>query len=377
MAGHHPRLLSPSSPPSVPLSPPAVAVAVATNNIAARYSPRLARRPPSLRSPACMASFAPLIDRVRTGHSPVELVYASHPAWPHPRRPLAPRSTLRVAVLDSSFNPPSRAHLALANAPRPAFAGEDAAADSSDYDAKLLLLSVRNADKQLAPGDAAHAQRLAMMLLLARDILRVFPAHSHIVSGAASPNPHDNVAVAIIDEPTFVGKSSVLLSCLRHRLSAPSASLSTLARPPSSSESQSLDITAPLSSVLRPQLTFLVGTDTLERLFAPRFYASPEAMRVALHRFFSSHPDGDDARIVCARRALNTAADDEEEAKLKAAIREFAEDGRVLLVDIPEELRAVSSTKIRQGAKGEDEAWRRMVTPAVAEYIVEHDLYRA
>ncbi|KAH9831563.1 Nucleotidylyl transferase [Rhodofomes roseus] len=328
-----------------------------------------------------MASFASLIDRVRGGHSPVELVYASHPAWPHPPRPAPTHGTLRVAVLDSSFNPPSRAHLALANAPRPAFSDEDPS-DGGDYDAKLLLLSVRNADKQLAPGDAAHTQRLAMMILLARAVLRVpsaavlLPSSDGAPGGPAAPGvPHDNVAVAIIDEPTFVGKSSVLLSYLRHRLSAPPASLSAPPHPESTPISQ--PPVAPASpDVPRPQLTFLVGTDTLERLFAPRYYPSPVAMQTALRRFLSAHPAGDDARVVCARRALASPEADPEEDKLKAAIREIAEEGRVLLVDIPEELRAVSSTAIRRDVRSGD-AWRAMVSPAVAEYVVEHDLYRA
>lgn len=333
-----------------------------------------------------MASLAALIDRVCAGRSPVELVCATHPAWPHPRGRSAPGDVLRVAVLDSSFNPPSRAHLALANAPRPTFAYEDAS-DDADYDAKLLLLSVRNADKQLAPGDAAHAQRLEMMLLLARDILRVpAAAAARDTVGASSSQPHDNVAVAIIDEPTFVGKSTALLSYLRHRLSAHPASLSAPA-PPHLPESSGSEMSAARASsnasvtrehpakVLRPQLTFLVGTDTLERLFAPRYYASPEAMRAALRRFLSAHPDGDDARVVCARRALSSSSDHENEAKLRAAIAEFAVESRVQFVDIPEELRIISSTSIRRGAQDGDESWKTMVLPAVAEYIVEHNLY--
>ncbi|EPT01628.1 hypothetical protein FOMPIDRAFT_1161128 [Fomitopsis schrenkii] len=313
-----------------------------------------------------MATFTALIERVRTGHTPVELVYASHPAWPHPRERGVPSGVLRIAVFDSSFNPPSRAHLALANAPRPTFASEDAS-DVRDYDAKLLLLSVRNADKQLAPGDATHAQRLEMMLLFARDILRInAAAEAGQTVGTSSLQPHDNVAVAIIDEPTFVGKSTVLLSYLRHRLSQTFAALT---------ESDASITQGAPPTVLRPQLTFLVGTDTLERLFAPRYYASPDAMRDALHRFLSAHPEGDDARMVCARRALASSSDHEDEIKLRASITQFVVEARVQLVDIAEELKAISSTSIRRGAKDGDESWKAMVAPAVAEYIVGHNLY--
>lgn len=49
-----------------------------------------------------------------------------------------------------------------------------------------------------------------------------------------------------------------------------------------------------------PKLTFLMGTDTVARLFALRYYASEAAMPTALHRSLS--PNGDDSWIVCARR---------------------------------------------------------------------------
>lgn len=67
-------------------------------------------------------------------------------------------------MLDSSFNPPTRAHIAMLKAPMPSSFGARA------YDAKLLLLSVRNVDKSLKDGDATYLQRLEMLELLAKEL---------------------------------------------------------------------------------------------------------------------------------------------------------------------------------------------------------------
>ena len=90
-------------------------------------------------------SFSALLQRVQRGLSTLELVHTSHLRWPLPTTPgphLAP--TLHISVLDSSFNPPTNAHAALARAPLDAL-GEQP-------DATLLLLSVTNADKAPKPG---------------------------------------------------------------------------------------------------------------------------------------------------------------------------------------------------------------------------------
>ncbi|KAF8896471.1 hypothetical protein BD779DRAFT_1726717 [Infundibulicybe gibba] len=98
-----------------------------------------------------------LVQRLRQSHSthPVELVAMSHALWPLSRgiAKMPPADVpLRILVLDSSFNPPTRAHLALINSPRPTDRSPDPTISDGDYDAKLLLLSVRNADKPLGLG---------------------------------------------------------------------------------------------------------------------------------------------------------------------------------------------------------------------------------
>ena len=95
--------------------------------------------------------------------------------------------TLHISVLDASFNPPTLAHLALANSLPP----QTSPGYPPDFDARLLLLSVRNADKQLKPTDATYEQRIEMLVLLAHDLAR---SSARSVPDAA---PHEaNVAVA-------------------------------------------------------------------------------------------------------------------------------------------------------------------------------------
>ncbi|KAJ7762041.1 hypothetical protein DFH07DRAFT_883440 [Mycena maculata] len=284
------------------------------------------------------ASAISLLNSVQRGLSPLELIYVPHDKWPLPRsRP--PVQPLQISILDSSFNPPTLAHLALANASRPTI-GTGA---GRDYDAKIYLLSVRNADKSLKSTDASYVQRLEMMLRLAQDSV----AHS------AGDELSHQVAIGIIDEPTFVGKASKLLAFLEQRISG-------------------LGFAPP-----RPQLTFLLGLDTLERVLAPRYYGSsptdPEAeakMFSSLDKLFSE--EHDDARIVCARRASSS---DPEDATLARAER-FLSDQRIVLIDIGEAEQTYSSTAIRTAlGRPDDRSWEGLVSPSVKEYIVQEKLY--
>lgn len=115
-------------------------------------------------------------------------------------------------LLDSSFNPPTLAHLALARALAPPLCPDDIAGDvregESSYDA--CLLSIQNADKPLKPGDATHLQRLEMMSLFAQDILQS-PSHSHLSNLIDSEEKDSNVAIAIISALLFADKSTILL----------------------------------------------------------------------------------------------------------------------------------------------------------------------
>lgn len=298
---------------------------------------------------------AKLVQRVQQGLAKVELVHQSHERWPLPVSPSAGKAPdiLRISVLDSSFNPPTRAHLALANLPIPPHQESPQATD--DYDAHLLLLSVRNVDKTLKSSDASYIQRLEMMKLLESEVGQ---------AQAVNPNSPPNFAVAVLDEPTFVGKASILLDFLHYRLST--------FLPPDP---------APMLIATRPhvELTFVVGFDTLERLFAPRYYDSEQAMEHALSDFFS--PNEHDCRILCAHRSmqgLSTAKAGDVEERHNTTIntaRRITEPERVVIVDIGQQEQAMSSTRVRERLKQQDSGWKKLVTSKVADYIEGQGLY--
>ena len=260
------------------------------------------------------------LSRLKAGATQVEFIHKPHIGWPHPphspysppRRgsPLATTiSKYPVAVLDSSFNPPTLAHRALAILP----------AASSTTDARLLLLSVRNADKVPHPGDASPLQRVEMMVRLAREV---------------------NAAVGIVDAPAFVQKAELLRTAL------------------------------PAGA----QLTFVQGVDTLERFLAPRYYGdgSTTAMHAALRRFFS--PDGDDSRVICARRATEL-VDPQRESAIFEAAQEWVQANRINITDIDHELQTFSSSDVRAKVRARDSSWRQMVPNGMVEYIEQHNLY--
>ena len=273
-----------------------------------------------------MTSIAAAIARVQSRLSTLELV-SSHPKWPLPADPT--KAPLRISVLDSSFNPPTVAHLALANSLPPG--GRD------DYNARLLLLSVYNADKTLKLGDATHLQRVEMMRLL-----------SHHIT-----NTPDNVAVAIVGEPTFVKKSSLLLSFLKQRI----LDVGTVECPPI-------------------QLSFILGFDTLERIVSPRYYGSVDQMHLALRKFLSPPPDGDDSYVVCARRngLMEQPNNSSDPSKLQY-IREFITSGRIVMIDIGATESIASSTVVRDTIGHNDSSWKSYVNDSIAQYIQQNGLY--
>ncbi|KAG6334485.1 hypothetical protein ID866_4596 [Astraeus odoratus] len=308
-----------------------------------------------------------LLQKLQRRASSFELVYTPHEHWPyrpdgmyrHPTRPL------RISVLDSSFNPPTLAHLALISS-RPPRRSQDIADEVSapeDYDARLLLFSTHNADKSLKPGDASFVQRLEMMYLLSRSM-------SSDDAATDQPSPltpshiSDTVAVAIIDEPTFVGKSAVLLSSLREKL----ASLHSL----------SANDSAAGAMVPPTKLTFLLGFDTLERIFSPRYYTSREDMMQRLRHFLS--PEGQNCDVICARRERASVSVQASSAEAEGVLdisNEFIVSERIHLIDIGEVEQTFSSTLVRAAVAAGDDYWRQMVAQPVADYIIQNELYNS
>ena len=261
-----------------------------------------------------------LLHRVIHNFSKFELIHTPHDHWSLSQ---SPSPTLPLSVLDSSFNPPTLAHLALAKSQLP-------------ITPCLLLLSVRNADKSLKPTDASYLQRIEMMYLLAQD--------SH----------PENTAIAIIDEPTFIGKSTTVLNFFKHRLS--------------------MDSNSPVPSP-KLNLAFLLGTDTLTRLFAPRYYQSEVVMIDLLQNFFS--PSSENSSIICARRDPTSYASGELGTPHHADV--YIQSGKIKSIEIGADEQTFSSSEVRLkrvgGGNGGAEGWKQLVSPRIANFIEEKGLY--
>jgi nicotinamide-nucleotide adenylyltransferase len=261
------------------------------------------------------ADLPSLVERIQSGQQPIAFPYTPSPSWPRPSD-TTPLSPLRIAILDSSFNPPTIAHAALLGT-RPPSGG--------DYDARLLLLSVRNADKALKPGDATHAQRAEMMARLA----------------AAAPR----CGVALLDAPMFVDKAAVVRAGVLARLNGPNAPA-------------------------KVTLTWLIGLDSLERLFAPRYYPSEHAMLASLDHFLD--PARGENAVVCAWRGAAGAHTPEQ---IPALARPFVERGQVTMIALDEAMGEVSSTELRRRRAEGNEAWRTLLPREIADYVAEKGLY--
>ncbi|KAL4072746.1 hypothetical protein V8B97DRAFT_2103950 [Scleroderma yunnanense] len=288
----------------------------------------------------------------------LSLVHTPHEFWPY-RPGLAHHlnPAIRISILDSSFNPPTLAHLALINS-RPSDGPSDqATASDTDYDARLLLLSVSNPDKTLKPADASYIQRLQMMYLLSLNV-----SANHSPSSPSESHLSSNTAIAVINASTFVSKSAVLLPFLRTRLAS-------LRRP-------LITATNDIPTIPHPKLIFLMGYDTLVRVFSARYYASEhEAMRL-LRNFLS--PGAEDCRVVCAHRTSppNTRTfEDATENNMLDITKEFIRGERIYLIDIGEDEQTFSSSEVRTKIVAGNNDWRHLVTNFVADYLVENQLY--
>lgn len=160
---------------------------------------------------------------------PLHLIYSTRSSWPYLSSHRSatsedkdgsaegsrfadppPDQDLDIAVLDSSFNPPHLAHLSLVSSPPFLSRSAPPSTSRKHYDAHLLLLSSKNADKGSGKaGDASPEQRLSMMYLLAKELERK-------LSSEGSKEP--NVAVVVVEEPLMKDKSTLLHSFFREQV---------------------------------------------------------------------------------------------------------------------------------------------------------------
>jgi len=280
------------------------------------------------------------------GKSPSSTFQVLHTVPPSSR----PAAVQTLYVLDSSFNPPSRAHLQMAVS-----ALSQAPAAPSRL---LLLLATHNADK--APRPAAFEDRLVMMALLAEDVRNVLslasPSSSFTAAAAEDP-ALPAVDIGVTTHPYFVDKARDIGRAPWYR-------------------------DAGGTNPAPPTQVHLVGYDTLVRILDPRYYPPTHSLAV-LDGFLGG---GAHRLRVTARTddAWGDRAAQEEfvrgigEGALEAhgGRREWA--SQIELVDgHRDDEPVVSSTLARDAAKrGSPGDLARYVTERVGRWIEEERLYR-
>lgn len=262
--------------------------------------------------------------------------------YPSSRQPVDPAppkdsdSPSTLFILDSSFNPPSIAHQALAQS-----ALQKATCEQFPGPYRLLLLfATMNADK--APSAAAFDQRLALMSIFAGDLLENLKQHSD--EYYAVP-----VDIGVTTVPYYTDKSAAI-----------------------EEEGQTW-------YPRKPKHIHLVGFDTLTRFFTAKYYQKYDPPFSALNPYFDAghrlrvtlRPDQDYGNVDEQTAFLKKIADGEME-------KEGAKPEWASMVELvpPNPKAGVSSTKIRKAAKAQKlEEVAQLTMPSVSEWIKSEKLY--
>jgi nicotinamide-nucleotide adenylyltransferase len=249
-------------------------------------------------------------------------------------------------ILDSSFNPPSIAHLTLATS-----ALTQAAPSAKSPYRLLLLFSTYNADK--APSPASFVQRIALMTMFAEDVSRSLKN--------AAPSMNADVADISIDigltkEPYYSDKSAAIAE------------------------------TTPSFYPSSPMHIHLVGYDTFIRFCNPKYYPKYDPPLSALKLFFDA---GHKLRVTQRPTDPSDASSNEfgttqEQARYLQDLQDGQQEkagfepawGKNIDMVQAEEGVGVSSTRVRNAAK--ESKWdtvNQLCTEGVAAWIKDQALY--
>ena len=226
-----------------------------------------------------------------------------------------------VAVLDSSFNPPTRAHLHMLSV----------AASRFSCTNTLLLLAKQNADKAVT--GASLVQRLEMMELI-----------------AAAAEPVGSMLCGVTAHPLFVDKVSALRSLYG---------------------SGSGDDDA--------RILVLVGFDTWIRIVDPKYYPPNGGLEAALKAIFGgvdvcvvSRDPSSASNLAESADALSVEAQESIVHSLSAEVT----NGRLHFLRNEPEFAGVSSSAIRKAVAGGGASASGGVPESIAAYVAEQGLYR-
>ena len=228
------------------------------------------------------------------------------------------RHAKTLYVLDSSFNPPTKAHMHLARS-----------ALKTDQGSKpsrlLLLLAIKNADK--APKPAQFEDRLVMMKLMAEELQKEL---EEVV-----------IDVGITTEPFYYKKMEVV------------------------EESGEYD------GLKNGEQVHITGFDTIIRIFDKKYY--PGGMGVLQQMFDKGRlrvhlRDGDEKEQQGYLEKIKNGSREDEGVKARWA-------DKIEMVDLLEEV--VSSTEARKCvAEKKGEGLEKYVDESVKVYIMQENLYR-
>ncbi|KAH8884998.1 cytidylyltransferase [Thozetella sp. PMI_491] len=280
--------------------------------------------------------------------------------------PVRPRTLI---VLDSSFNPPTMAHLRMATSAiqdlRSASSAKPVEKPESPVLRLLLLLAINNADK--APKPAAFEQRLAMMWAFAKDIQNTLSREKtgdgvmEEDTPAAAQDEGVAIDIALTTEPYFTNKSSAIAE-------------------------SDFYLTDNREEGKIPEQVILAGYDTLIRIFKPKYYGAPDGssetpMQRALGPFFDRASlrvtmrtddewGGKEDQLAYLEGIVNGDGLESIGGAKEWATRLKMEEGRAEGEDI------VSSTLAREAAVKRDWAsLAKFVTPEVRKWIERGEIY--
>ncbi|KAJ2658855.1 hypothetical protein IW148_004498 [Coemansia sp. RSA 1199] len=260
-----------------------------------------------------------------------------------------PPTTVRVGVMDSSFNPPHYCHGAYMECLgimelMPAARGQHAWSEARvlGIDAFLLLLAAENADKPLK--GSSLEQRMRMVDMLATTVVKDTTADTwHLWKSRAqfdASNLH-NMAIGMVNSPRFVDKCKAVSDVVQSEWERTKG--------------------GPVPRVLS---YFAMGWDTLIRVFDPKYYADYPR---ELDEFFANG-----GRIAYSRRVGFPDAD----VDAFFARREMAAYLQYIFeLKLPKRVKHISSSDVRVAVRDSTQSVRD-IPPRILEFVNNFQLYR-
>ncbi|KAI5303592.1 hypothetical protein KEM56_007388 [Ascosphaera pollenicola] len=240
-------------------------------------------------------------------------------------------------VLDSSFNPPTKAHQFMAWTALHDHLKKNHEREHGQSARLLLLLATANADK--TPQPASFEDRLVMMHMLALELKAQIALHAETALQA--------IDIGVTKFPLFTDKAT--------------------------------SITTSDAYALPMQQIFLMGFDTLMRILNPKYYADKRLR--PLDDFFTPYKilvtlraDEDWGTLDYQRQFIEAIASGS--LDMLGGNSWWAQQIEIAAGVITSDDGAVSSTKVRAAAKSGDRGKLvRLVCSEVAEYVIDRKIY--